>query len=742
MFLLMEVRSLPRALARDRVIHATLGIVAGLILVYSVPLLSPYLMSLIGDSYGFLVLASVAMAACLLRARRVSQIEERRFWVLVAAAMGLWASAELVYLFVPTFIADETFSVASDFLYLCFYLLLILATEESPHMPAGWSRGDPAHGLGYVGTALFAIGLLAYFVGVPMILNQVVYRTTIPSFYLYLTCDAFLAIRFAYLLLASSDRHWRLLYGLFFLSSILFLLSDVVDTLARLALFEYQSGTFWDFIWFTPFLPIIVAARASCSDPSGNQAASPRADGAAGTRLWAFQGKLHSSVFVYAVVFPGIHFSMYGAGLLDDASRSAREKVVLLCLLSLGAVAYAQRTRLERHNRALQAAVQQKNEELARAQKMEAMGRLAGGIAHDFNNLMTVVLGYGDHLCQALREQPALREKAEAITQSAARAATLTARLLAFTRQQVLSPRWIDLNELIAGLAPILRRLIGEHILVTTDLPPSPRPIIADPAQIEQVIMNLAINARDAMPHGGDLRIRTNTVEIPPDKTGAEPIVSPGEYVVLEIEDSGIGMDAGVRAHLFEPFFTTKEQGQGTGLGLSIVYGIVSQSGGHIQVESNPGRGSKFRILLPAADAERMVGVPACAPLTELEEEHGHVLVVEDDPGVRELIQVSLEERGYAVATAENGVQALSLCRARGRPFDLVITDVIMPQMGGIELVHALRESEPRTKVLFVSGYSDSPERLEGLSGDSSYLGKPFTSAELARKVGETLARS
>jgi two-component system, cell cycle sensor histidine kinase and response regulator CckA len=378
-------------------------------------------------------------------------------------------------------------------------------------------------------------------------------------------------------------------------------------------------------------------------------------------------------------------------------------------------------------------------ERLHQAQKMEAVGRLAGGVAHDFNNLLTVIIGCGDLLLQALPPEGPGRALAEEVAKAGERAASLTRRLLAFSRKQALAPKVLDLNALVADLEGLLRRLLGEDVALTTALQPGLRPVRADPGQLEQVLMNLAANARDAMPQGGRLTVETRNVNLDEGYARLRPEVRPGPYALLAVSDTGHGMTEEVKAHLFEPFFTTKGQGSGTGLGLATAFGVVKASGGHIEVYSEPGAGSTFKVYLPRAeDAQRprksYPGNAAAPPGAEA------VLVVEDEAAVRALTCQVLKGLGYAVLEAANGEEALRACGPGGRRVDLLVTDVVMPGLGGRQLAERLLALHPGLRVLYLSGYPDDAVVRHGiLEQEVNFLQKPFSPAALAQKVREVL---
>jgi CheY-like chemotaxis protein/two-component sensor histidine kinase len=367
---------------------------------------------------------------------------------------------------------------------------------------------------------------------------------------------------------------------------------------------------------------------------------------------------------------------------------------------------------------------------------MESVGRLAGGVAHDFNNLLTLILGYGDLLRRSLASQPEQLKRVELIMQAGHSAAALTRQLLAFSRRQVLVTKVLDLNALVGRLAPMLQRVIGEDIELAIDVAPDLERVRADAAQMEQVLMNLVVNARDAMPGGGGLTISTRNRAAPPAAAGGAG--DGRRQVVLAVRDTGVGMDDEVLSHVFEPFFTTKEEGKGTGLGLATVYGIVHQSGGRIEVESRPGTGTTFSVYLP----------PVAEPLGDGDESETRprrgeetVLVVEDQPEIRALACEVLRQYGYHVLDAGGGQEALRLSAQHSGPIHLLLTDVIMPGLGGVAVAEALSAKRQGLRVMYMSGYTDQAVGPEALRPGVAFVHKPFYPEALARKVRECLDR-
>jgi signal transduction histidine kinase/CheY-like chemotaxis protein len=375
-------------------------------------------------------------------------------------------------------------------------------------------------------------------------------------------------------------------------------------------------------------------------------------------------------------------------------------------------------------------------EQLQSSQKMEAIGSLAGGVAHDFNNLLTVILSYLGFAMSELQDDDPIKEDLLEVQKAGERAATLTRQLLAFSRRQVLQPVPLDLNQIATGLEKMLRRILGEDIDFVQELAPDLGVVVADPGQVEQVLMNLVVNARDAMPEGGRLTIATCNVEL----DASHASLKPGPYVQISVSDTGWGMDEQTRRRLFEPFFTTKEKGKGTGLGLPTVYGIVKQSGGEIRVSSEPGRGTSFEILLPRELSAR--AVPTVIPSKVPGRIRGTetILIVEDEEALRKVAARTLDKAGYKVLTAGDGTEALLKSEQYADHIDLVVTDVVMPGIGGRTLSQEFSKRRPTTKILYMSGYTDDTIVYHGvLEAGTHFLGKPFTEADLSRKIREVL---
>jgi signal transduction histidine kinase len=390
--------------------------------------------------------------------------------------------------------------------------------------------------------------------------------------------------------------------------------------------------------------------------------------------------------------------------------------------------------------RVTEEALRKSEEELRHSQKMEAVGRLAGGVAHDFNNLLSAIIGYAELLATRTSSNSLAKQNAELIRKAGEQAAGLTRQLLAFSRKQILQPKVIDLNALIGEMEKLLRRVIGERFNLQSHPEAEMGRVKADPSQIEQVVLNLGVNARDAMPKGGTLIIRTSNVRL--DRNTAPQIsasLKPGDYVMLSVTDTGAGMDEDTKSHIFEPFFTTKGPGKGTGLGLATVYGIVTQTGGGISVESEPGKGSTFRIYLPQVSAP-VDFTRAPSPPVDKSDNFETVLVVEDEEIVRELVCEVLEDQGYNVLCAADGVEALKMAADFDGTIHLLVTDVIMPGINGRVLADKISGRRPDTKVLYCSGYAQNASLRLGIPGpDAAFLQKPYTAAKLLNTIREIL---
>ncbi|MDE3118799.1 MAG: response regulator [Nitrospirota bacterium] len=536
--------------------------------------------------------------------------------------------------------------------------------------------------------------------------------------------------------------------------------------------------------WRAPEADRIAGARRWEARFAVGAALTGLAWGGAGSLLYAADSSLHQVFLAFvvggmaaggaavlfprlSVVFPYVAFTLVPTSvpyfLSDDTMHRTMGGMVILYMLILLASAIrtnrtlgialglrydneglirSLRAEIDQRRQA-EAALRQSEEQLVQSQKMEAVGKQAGGIAHEFNNILQVIKGYCYFLLPALAQQEPLRQEVEGIEQSADRAATLTSQLLAFSRRQVLVSRVLDLNAVIAEQSRMLERLIGESVKLEVNLAPELPRVKADPAQIGQVLLNLVNNARDAMPTGGLLTMTTRHLMLqgsPDDKEYAE--LPPGSYAMVSVRDTGCGMPPEILERIFEPFFTTKELGKGTGLGLSTVYGLIAQIGGHIRVASQPGQGTCVTILLPEVGQvldESASQPSAVGPLTGTET----ILIAEDEPAVRKLLQGALQAKGYRVLEAADGQAALQVCQDHSGPIHLAVIDLVMPGMGGRDLIRRLVPRHPNLKILYMSGYTDQPVDLEDRPDSvKGFLQKPFPPDVLLRAVRERLDAS
>jgi two-component system cell cycle sensor histidine kinase/response regulator CckA len=443
----------------------------------------------------------------------------------------------------------------------------------------------------------------------------------------------------------------------------------------------------------------------------------------------AAEAGLHSGMAVPILV--GEELVVVIEAFLPQPSQENTSLIVLLSAVGTQIGSVVQRRRIED-------ALRKSEEQFRQAQKMEAIGQLTGGVAHDFNNLLSVILSYSGLLAEDLEPHDSRREDLLEIKAAGERAATLTQQLLAFSRRQVLQPRVMDLNQIVSGMEKMLRRLIGEDVELTVIPAAAAARVNIDPGQMEQVIMNLAVNARDAMPTGGKLTIEITRVELDEVFVSERTGITAGPHIMLSVSDTGCGMDAATQARVFEPFFTTKEIGRGTGLGLSTVFGIVRQSAGTIWLYSEPGKGTTFKIYLPVVEA----GAEK-APSRSVEPARLHgsetVLLVEDEDAVRKLVHSILQRNGYRVLEAKDGADALRIAEQQ-LAIDLLLTDVVMPHMSGAETAARLLKVRPGLKLLYMSGYTDNAVVLHGvLRSETAFLQKPITPAALLAKVREVL---
>lgn len=440
--------------------------------------------------------------------------------------------------------------------------------------------------------------------------------------------------------------------------------------------------------------------------------------------------KVHAKVPGIPIIVLTVHS---GEAMITEAIREGAQDFLVKTEIAPNLLIRSIRYSIERHHAAI--VLKDLEMRLLQSQKMEAVGRLAGGVAHDFNNLLTVILGYCQLLEGSLQADDKRIDDIDEITAASRRAAALTGQLLAFSRRQILAPKVLNLNKTVSTLEKMLKRLIGEDLAFSVSLDPKLGNVRADEGQLEQVIMNLAVNARDAMPTGGRISIETANITFSEESPGRHDVIASGDYVMIAVSDTGCGMGAETLSHIFEPFFTTKEQGKGTGLGLSTVFGIVKQSGGYVWVYSEPGQGTAFKIYLPiTAESVEQPGKDRVLPKTLRGSET--ILLAEDDAPVRRMLVRTLRNSGYTVLEACNGREAIRIFEQRGDQIRLVLTDIVMPDLGGRGLADYVSLVHPQTRIIFMSGYTDDVVIRHGkLDSGTIFLQKPITSAALLQKI-------
>jgi signal transduction histidine kinase/CheY-like chemotaxis protein len=672
----------------------------------------------------------VLLALLIVRTRGCRGVEERRFWTFLIVGMSVWFMASLVNLLLSLAIVPRWVDLVVDILYIALYLSFFLASDQQPQREDGWSKGDILYRYSLVGATLFVVIMFGYFVVVPWTLHPAENLQYFASFNLYVTLDTLLAAKFGMLFLASRSARWRRCFSLLALMAAIMAVGDLVEGLGFAGIVTAVVGGRIDIVWIAQHFALATMIL-TCTPPPEDQ------DAGVGE---AAAPRIQSLLPFYAFAIPLVHLGFYLFGVLDPAAHSAREGIVFFGLLFFAGLSVAQQIGLERAVASLRSdlMVRALGDKLRQSQRLESIGRLAGGIAHDFNNLLMVIKSYASLAENAVpADNRSAREKLGEIDRAADRAADLIRQLLAFGRRQVLNPEVVHVNEMVLGLEGMLSRIIGDDIELSVDLDEDAGFTRVDPALLEQVIVNLAVNARDAMPRGGRLSIRTRSVGGPPDDSAED--AGGARSVELVVTDSGTGIDPEVRERIFEPYFTTKEMEKGTGLGLATVYGIVEQSGGSIEVDSVLGEGSSFKVRLL-----QVSGIPAdpvVPPPRASQELAGlTVLLTEDEANIREALAEYLESLGIAVIQAVDGVDALEMAERHDGVINVLVTDLVMPRMSGPDLAARLLSSRRDLKVVYVSGYTPDAMREYGANGhDAVFLQKPFLLSDLGGTIREVL---
>ncbi|MCC6651633.1 MAG: response regulator [Candidatus Eisenbacteria bacterium] len=662
---------------------------------------------------------------------RHSHREERLFWNQILTTSGFWLVGNVAEYVMPLVGRATMAGFVRDAFYLLSYVSMILAADLRPHLPSGWTRASHDFQFAVVSTFLAVLGLLLYFFTLPLLEGEAT-SLRAPTLTTFLALDVLLAVRFAHLAFRALLTPWGGVYACLMVALVAAVVSDGLNSLIDRGLLHLGFGTPLDVVWWVPMIGFVAARRvragqrASAVSGPVEQAEEPLTDS---TGLLLF----------YALSFPAAHvlLNIFGS---RTASRPEAHMLVLAALVAFVSLAVAQQRTLERRNRDLLARLRSlvTNEQIVQSAKLEAVGLLAGGLAHDFNNLLTVIMGRGEMLRASLRNDDQ-RSDAQEIVNTAHRAAGITRQLLAFSRRQVMRTLAIDLNAAIREGEPILRRLVGERHRIVTELADDLPAVEADPSQVFQVLLNLVANARDAMPDGGAISIRTAAVTLSYADLSVVPPTSGGAYVAMTVCDTGSGIEPETQERMFDPFFTSKLGG--TGLGLAVVYGIVTQSGGHIRIESSREQGTAFTILLPHARSAAPSADPAPGSYPSLLRRHC-ILLVEDQEPVRASVRSMLETLGHEVLEAASGEEALALhLEAPDRP-DILLTDIVMPGLRGPEVAERIRALHPEIVVVFMSGFVEREmESAISRDPDTVLLTKPFTLDALRMALASAWAR-
>jgi len=658
---------------------------------------------------------AIGIAACVSGWSRRSTVE-RRFFGLLAFGMGCWGIEQVIEFQIDAqWGQDLRLSLLGDGLYVALYLCVILAVELRPHARARGTAETRLRWLDAGGAALTTLGLFAYLVLPVYAYDVPTYLDYLHSVGLYSLFDLYLVTRLASLVISTESPRWRTTYG-WMLAAVstwfVFDLSEALDMVGVVA--RPFSDRIFDTSWFLTPLFFAVAARVQA--PA--EASEPDSEGDFFAELWG------GPLLANAVLFPLVHFVVSASVQARPEVESVRELVAGIATLALLGMAVMAQRSLARENRRLESERAEVHQRALLAQRLENLGKLAGGVAHDFNNLLQVIRVCTDGLLAELEPRSSQRVYAQEILLATERAAALGGRLLSLSREEPARPATFELNGAVARSVQMMRRIMGEGIELQAQLDPAAGTVFADRAQLELVLLNLGVNAREAMPRGGLIEVTTGAVQ----RDGRD-------WSLLAVRDTGLGMDPATKARIFEPFFTTKADGRGTGLGLTLVKSFVDSAGGRIEVESAPGRGTTFRILLPRTASAKS---DATAPTTGARlTGNATVLVVEDERAVRSVIAGFLQEGGFRVLEAASGREALALLAKSAIRPDLLMTDLVMPDMGGAALAELVVTAHPNLPVIYMTGYAG--QKLDKKAPAGALLEKPFALEELDRALRTAL---
>ncbi|MEC7583828.1 MAG: ATP-binding protein [Planctomycetota bacterium] len=730
------IGQITRRLAGDRILLGMLAIQALAGIPYVFPALLPEAAhDPFSDTFTDVILASVTMVAFLTCCRMRTGHREHR-WFRVALLLGVmtWSFAELwMGLVSEDFLVSLFGDALSDGILLLGMMFLLIAAEMQPDQPANWTANNTPFRMRLIGVIFSVSALYTYFTLAPFLSGLPDHDNWGRSLLLFIPFDAFLMLRFGWLSAFTPSTSWRATYGLLALVVLSMLAADVIEMMAQEGWIAWIGLEPLGLIWFVPYMGLTVAARRIATQ--GSPDSSPSDSASSGREL----ATAEVVIIGLTLAIVAIHFAAPLTGILSPDLASVRNRIALISLSLLGSLALVQAAVLGQRNRRLIRDLENINAQLLQSQKMEAVGRLAGGMAHDFNNILTVVMGNEELLSESVKHNPEAREQVRAIGDACGRASALTKQLLAFSRNHIQTADPLNLNSVITDLAEMLRRLIGERVNLRLEQDHRSLWISANRTQMEQLLMNLCVNARDAMPQGGDLTIGTEIVDLP--EEDAQRFGShAGSHAALRVSDTGCGMSKEILEHAFEPFFSTKDRPIGTGLGLSTVYAIVENSAGEVSVTSSPGKGTTFLVILP------LITPPAKQkkkpqPTAQPTRGKGTILLVEDNDEVRGITRRALQKHGYEVLDADSGDAAIHLTRNYGSEINLLLTDVVMPGMSGPEVVKQALQLRPDMRVLYMSGHTGDALVDRGITEfDAGFIQKPFNSRQIVLRIQAMLS--
>ncbi len=684
----------------------------------------------LGEWFDFVWLGLVLAGLLTSRGGR-ERLEDRVFWKILTISFMIWLLAELAIEFAGESFYTVLFTLFDEILYLGFYLGIALAIARIPDGSDSSLTGEAEKRfMGIAGPVTLVTGLLVYLIVISLIMSPEEYIDGYPSLLLYTMLDFYIAIRFMRAMQSAGSERWKQQSGLFALAFYMWGLLDLMDAIMRARGAEFPVGILLDFFWFVPFLLVVAAVRLRNIPPSSMDVGRDRDVHQERLRK---RSSFEASLVIIALILPFLHYLGYSMNLLDPALQSTREICIIFYMIVIAL--------LELTGNRLRSALQEVHAQAEQAQKLESIGVLAGGVAHDFNNLLTVISGRSQLMLRKVPGGTPEESQLLEIKHATLRASGLIRKLLSFRPSDDLAPEILDLNTVIDGMKGLLEGLISDDHRLDISFDPRLGMVHADRALMEQIIMNLVVNARDALPEGGNIHIKTGNIDVKKARFTRPVSLDPGSYIELVVRDDGIGIDSRDMKRIFEPFFTTKPRSQGTGLGLSMVYGAVKKSQGEIAVESEPGKGATFAIYLPRVEGEMEPEISKESHDTDPVGGDELILVAEDDPAVRLFVEDTLSGNGYRVESAANGRIALEYLLAAGEEVDLVLTDVMMPELGGVELAEEIVKRFPGLPVLFMSGFTDdSPVHALRVAEGVRLLDKPFAPEILLRVIREVLS--